>query len=196
MVEQDDGFLPSRAERRDTLQRLIKKARGCAKALRAFKDANTGTDHEGNRKHNPPDALLIQELPDLPELLEINMLEIRADEVETWANNADAVLRSLPKRGAEEKRARHQLIRDLADIFHAIGKQPTRRHNAMTGKDYGPFRDFVHLVLQSIDPNALRGSDHDIRAVAGGTATALPLTDPNRLLRYLQIHFERGEKTR
>lgn len=55
MVEQDGFSLPSRAERRDTLQRLIDKARRCAKAFREFAETYTGTDHDG--KHNPPDAL-------------------------------------------------------------------------------------------------------------------------------------------
>jgi hypothetical protein len=80
--------------------------------------------------------------------------------------SAERLAESIIQGGGEPKSARRGLVQDLADIYYdASGKPPTRRHDPIGVKDYGPFLDFVRATLQLIDPGAVKGVEHDIRTV-------------------------------
>jgi hypothetical protein len=76
------------------------------------------------------------------------------------------VAAAIPTGGGEPKLARHHFIRALADIYYDVrGVEPKRRHDPVHVRDYGPFPDFVRAALKPLDPGALKGVEHEVRAV-------------------------------
>jgi len=71
------------------------------------------------------------------------------------------------RRGRHEKAWERSFVRVLSTIYFSVtGRVPSRRHNYITGEEYGPFRAFVHAVME---PTGLLPSpttvDHLIRLV-------------------------------
>jgi hypothetical protein len=106
----------------------------------------------------PPDARFLAALrPELHRtqqtLLEVttaSSIEVarrRFDEGITWLTDLAKALREPQPKEPPKATRNHLIILDLAAIFQLVGgKQPTRRTNSDTGKDYGPFWDFASAI--------------------------------------------------
>jgi hypothetical protein len=83
-----------------------------------------------------------------------------------FAEAMEQLAETIPKSGGDPERARHHFVEALRGIYHdARGEVPKRRHDPVRRKDYGPFLDFVCAALTPIDPGALKGIEHVVRAV-------------------------------
>lgn len=89
---------------------------------------------------------------------------ITPDQLEKLANLLTEIAREIPRGGKNPENSRRILIRRLAEVYTAAtGCPATRRHDYDTGKDYGPFLEFVRAVLARIDEPRLRGIEHVVR---------------------------------
>ena len=134
-------LLPTRKERRNALQRV-------AKAARALKDALENQ------------ALIFLEKKDKLPAPDPGALD-------ALATTAVKAAERIPGGGDDPKLARITFVRRLADIFEdATPNQATRRHDGITGLDYGPFLEFAQAALKPLNARALKGLEHDVRRVA------------------------------
>ena len=136
-------FLPTRKERRKALQRV-------AEAARALKDALENQ------------ALLFLEKKDKLPAPDPSALD-------ALAATAVKAAERIPGGGDDPKLARNTFVRRLADIFEDATPHPaTRRHDGISGLDYGPFLEFAQAALKPLNARALKGLEHDVRRVAEG----------------------------
>jgi len=95
-------------------------------------------------------------LEDIQTLLDRCGYHVRFQHFEAKLRSNATALRTLKPTALEKRRGRpkgsanwaeRQFALGLAEIWRAhSGRRPTRRHNAFTGRDYGPYHAFVERV--------------------------------------------------
>lgn len=86
--------------------------------------------------------------------------------LEDMAAQATSAANAVPRSGAVPKRARHEFLCELAEIYErTTRKKAARRTNRDTGQAEGPFLEFAAFCLEPLDPVALDGLDPAIRKV-------------------------------
>jgi hypothetical protein len=89
-----------------------------------------------------------------------------ADALDKLATTADKVADNLPKGGPDPEVSRKLFVGDLVPIFEAVTQQrATRRHDPLSGLDYGPFLEFAKRALKPLNAGALKGLEHVVRKV-------------------------------
>jgi hypothetical protein len=137
--------------------------------------------------------MLLVELDELDEHLLRKVSEFSQDDhsaslnditkdLRTIQYHLDAFDSALRPKGRPKDIVSPKLILMLANVYRDIkGEWPKRKHNPVSGNDYGDFRNFVIATVSPIDPKrASHGVDDLIRDV-------LKNTEPSSMLGFKKI---------
>ena len=133
-------FLPGRSKRRNALQKVATAARALKRALA------------------DPAIVLRREDEKLP--------DIDLEVLDELAAAADKTREQISERGSDPKDARISFVRHLAEIYEQATQRPaTRRHDPLSGLDYGPFLEVSKTALRPLNASALKGLEHVVGRV-------------------------------